>query len=312
MAFLRATLVLLLHAGLAACAADAPPLVSPRPPLPELPDTAPTGYLGLRVGTVLRIYRVHVPPAPPPGRMPLVLALHGYSDNASNFEAGAGLDALADTAGFVVAYPEGSSMPRMWNAGGPYEAWSGHMDDVGFIRDLVDTLVARYPIDRGRVYATGHSNGAYMVYRLAHELTSMLSAIAPVAGSEYSVPYLPPSARIASVHLHALDDTTVRFGGGSVGGVAVLPVVDVLERWRRWQGCAQVPDTLLNTGGGLGLRWRSPSGQGDVALYTTTTGGHMWQRATMGGLEFPDLIWSFFRSIPRREIANSQPVGMID
>lgn len=288
---------LLLTAVLAACASPVRPAHDPDAPQPG--DSAPAGYLGFRSGGLFRIYRLHVPGPGPSGPVPLVLALHGYSSNARDME-GAGFDAVADTAGFVVAYPEASQSPTTWNAGGPYEYWTGSTDDVRYISALIDTLAAHYPIDHGRVYAVGHSNGAFMVYRLAHELSARIAAVAPVAGSEFAIGYAQPEQPVAIVHVHALDDASVPFTGMVLGGVDVRAVPPVLEDWRRRQGGVAPPDTVVNAGGVLGLRWRTPSGRGDVALYTAANGGHRWPRTSVGGLEACDVIWSFFRSLPPR------------
>jgi len=71
-------------------------------------------------------------------------------------------------------------------------------DDVAFISALIDTLVARYPIDPARVFVTGHSNGAHMAYHLAHSLWNKVAAIAPVEGSELRVTLTVPPRRTSS------------------------------------------------------------------------------------------------------------------
>lgn len=294
----RALRLLLVAAAAAACGESAPP-AGPGPVQPTA-DTPPAGYLGFRVGGQLRIYRLHLPASGLSGQVPLVLVLHGYSSNARDMQNGTGFDTLADTVGLVVAYPEATGSPTAWNAGGPYERLTGQADDIGFIAALIDTLAAHYPIDRGRVYAVGHSNGGFMVYRLAHDLARKIAAVAPVAGSEFQAPYTTPEADIGIVHLHALDDGSVLFDGMMLGGVWMFSVPVTLERWWSRQ-CGNVqPDTLVNAGGVVGVRWRSPTGRGDVALYTTTTGGHRWPRASVAGLEARDVIWKFFESIPPR------------
>ena len=67
-----------------------------------------------------------------------------------------------------------------WNCCG-YALKNG-IDDVDFIRALIEGLQKRYAIDSKRMFATGLSNGAMMSYRLACELSDKIAAIAPVAG----------------------------------------------------------------------------------------------------------------------------------
>src|SRR5207237_8315757 len=91
-----------------------------------------------------------------------------------------GRDAVCDREGFAVVYPEGEH--GHWNDGRGDANGSAPVDDVAFIRTLIDTLAAAYPIDTDRVYATGISNGGIMSYRLACDLSDKIAAIAPVVG----------------------------------------------------------------------------------------------------------------------------------
>src|SRR5437762_44127 len=86
------------------------------------------------------------------------------------------MDAVADTAGFIVAYPD--AINNKWDIIFSHSP----IDDVGFINALVDTLMARYHIDTTRVYATGMSMGGFMTYRVGCELAERFAAIASVAG----------------------------------------------------------------------------------------------------------------------------------
>jgi poly(3-hydroxybutyrate) depolymerase len=96
------------------------------------------------------------------------------------------MDALAERAGFIVVYPNGTGRLDekllTWNAGlcCGY-AMTEKVDDVGFVRALLDALATRAPVDTARVYATGLSNGAMLSYRLAAQLSDRIAAVAPVA-----------------------------------------------------------------------------------------------------------------------------------
>ena len=71
---------------------------------------------------------------------------------------------ISDTAGFIVVYPQGTLLQGTthWNVGG----WTlgSTIDDVGFIRNLLDSISYEYNIDSFRVYSTGMSNGGYMSF----------------------------------------------------------------------------------------------------------------------------------------------------
>ena len=94
---------------------------------------------------------------------PLVIMLHGGGGNSENGLTMSGFNTLAEREGFVAVYPEGSGKRRFktWNAGHCCAyALEQHVDDVGFISDLIDRLVAEGVADPSRVYVTGMSNGA--------------------------------------------------------------------------------------------------------------------------------------------------------
>jgi polyhydroxybutyrate depolymerase len=57
------------------------------------------------------------------------------------------------------------------------------VDDVDFARRVIESVAELARIDRARIYATGHSNGAMMAYRLAAEAADEIAAIAAVAGA---------------------------------------------------------------------------------------------------------------------------------
>ena len=120
--------------------------------------------------------------------MPLVVVLHGGGGNAENIEEVTGFSEKADEEGFIVVYPDGSGrLDRYlltWNAGFCCGyALENNIDDVGFIRALIEYLQEKYAINRNMIYVTGISNGGMMSYRLGAELSDIVAAIAPVAGS---------------------------------------------------------------------------------------------------------------------------------
>jgi len=117
-----------------------------------------------------RSYVLHLPPAAANAApLPLVIAFHGGGGNAAGFQKYAGLDAVADRESFAVVYPNGTGHPLLpgrlltWNAGRCCGwALDNKVDDVGFTLRVIDSVAQLAHIDRRRIYATGHSNGAMM------------------------------------------------------------------------------------------------------------------------------------------------------
>jgi len=106
----------------------------------------------IQVGGRTRSYLLHVLPnynATIP--VPLVLVLHGATQSPASAERMSGMSELADREGFLVAYPSGTSrfgrMPT-WNAGNCCGyALNNNIDDVGFVRALIQRLKKEYNVD---------------------------------------------------------------------------------------------------------------------------------------------------------------------
>lgn len=259
--------------------------------------------LSVRVGARERPYILHVPPALP-DRPALVLNFHGGGAHAAEQQRYSRMDATADRERFLVAYPDGSGPLRgrflTWNAGaccGP--AAVDDVDDVAFVRALLDDLAKRRPYDRARVYATGLSNGAMMSYRLAAELSDRVAAIAPVAGSMV-LQRFDPQRPVPVMHIHSVDDGRALYLGGlaapfpiQLGNTRVLhpPVEERLAEWARANGCG------TPMAAGEQRDWLAPDGQvhgatlyayprcrAETLLWKLSGAGHVWPGGIPGYL----------------------------
>ena len=113
-------------------------------------------------------------PAGAPSNAPLVLALHGCTETASDYEA-AGWDAVADKYGFYVVYPQQQSSNNIETCFNWFGNTSGSTADItrgqgeaASIAQMVDYMKSTYSIDPKRVFVTGFSAGAaYAVALLA-------------------------------------------------------------------------------------------------------------------------------------------------
>ena len=235
-----------------------------------------------------RSYIAHVPPQR--GRaLPVVINLHGGGGNAANQQKYSLMDALADRAGFIAVYPNGTGrfQDRLltWNAGtccGP--AAFGQVDDVGFIAAVLDDLAARTPIDATRVFATGLSNGAMMAYRLAAELPDRIAAIAPVAGTMV-LANANPRRPVPILHIHSVDDPRALYAGGlgppfplTTTRVFHPPVAETLSIWRKANQCRGEPETIKSFQGGNQtaslLAYRDCAAP--LEHWRLTGAGHVW------------------------------------
>jgi polyhydroxybutyrate depolymerase len=274
----------------------------------------------LSSGGVKRTFSLHLPPVYD-GRtpLPLVIVLHGGGGNAEGAARMTGFSREADREGFMVVYPNGSgrvSAERLltWNAGNCCGyALDSKTDDVGFIRDLIDGLDGRLPLDLARVYATGISNGAMMSYRLACELSAKLAAIAPVAGA-LNLENCQPVEPVSVIIFHGTADQHVLFEGGKplkqldqAHPRIDKPVSYAVDFWVKADGCDPEPAREAS-GNVVRQSWTGGKNGSEVALYAIRGGGHAWPGGDPGwaGGDTPTreisatpIIWDFFKRHPR-------------
>ena len=271
-----------------------------------------------------RTYRLYVPSSLVAGRTaPLLVALHGGLGSSAQFEENSGFNALAEANRFVVVYPDGvgsradGTGPQTWNGGyccGP--AVRDEVDDVGFIRRLLDALGTELNLDPARVYAAGHSNGAIMAYRLACELGDRIVAIGVQAGS-LGVDSCTPARPVSVIHLHGTADTNHPIEGGKgsgVAGVSFRPAPAALDALAAADRCAKMP-TVASVRGNSDLTvttWSGCATGAEVRFVAVEGATHAWMghpatsaagEAFVGEpyqrLDASRAIWSFLAAHPR-------------
>lgn len=245
-----------------------------------------------------RSYIVHVPKDVLTSPWPVVINFHGGGSSAVGQQAYSRMDALADRAGFLVVYPNGTGGVAehllTWNAGACCgSALRNNVDDVGFVRAMIDDLETHAQIDRTRIYATGLSNGAMMAYRLAAEAPDLVAAIAPVAGALAVATTLKRPVPI--LHIHSVDDTRALYNGGlgppyPLTNIRVEhPAVEaLLSRWAESSGCPSEPvaDPPIRGHGSSSGHTATRIAYGpcrdgvEVVLWKLTGAGHVWPGAS--------------------------------
>jgi endoglucanase len=179
-----------------------------------------------------RTFSYHLPNNIPNCNLPMIIAFHGDGGNGAGFQSYAGLDALANNQNFIVVYPDATLVGGTLqfnkyadNAVGFGTAGDTDFgtspdpnapDDVLFTSDIINYFAENFKINRNRVYATGHSGGAFMCYFLSIALADKITAIAPVAGSLWiNTTYSNSRFSMANftsipiLHIHSKGDPTV-------------------------------------------------------------------------------------------------------
>ena len=277
----------------------------------------------VRVDGRVRSYRLHVPAELEPTKAhPLVVAFHGGAGNGAIMERFSGLSAKADEAGFVVVYPDGTgrtSRVLTWNAGSCCGyAQRQAVDDVAFVRALLDDVASTVKVDPRRVFATGISNGGMMAFRAAVELPDRFAAIAPVAGTP-GVDVSGLKRAIPLIEFHGTDDEHIRYHGGSgprsVTHTDFMSVDDAISAWSWLAQCPEKPRRedlrdVADDGTHVVRTTYAPCAEGaEVVLYTIEGGGHSWPGRpgrprllgrTTQDISANDLMWEFFARHPLR------------
>jgi polyhydroxybutyrate depolymerase len=226
-----------------------------------------------------RTFRVHLPPGYDPDTpLPLVLMLHGGGGSGEQVEeSSSNLSVVADEEGFIAVYPDGTGFIKTWNAGGCCgSAVTNDIDDVGFMKALLDELEATLCVDRRRVFATGMSNGGMMTHRLACELPERFAAFAPAAAAEMSHSCTPSVPR-PLMHIHGSADAHVPVEGGLGCGPSGVPypaLDETMETRRLVNGCDPTTAVAFTAGDGTCSAYQGCDA--DVLLCLIDGGGHSW------------------------------------
>jgi polyhydroxybutyrate depolymerase len=269
--------------------AEVTPPTSPRPILTAVPSPPAAGSYALVLdhGGEVRPYLLHVPETYDSAtRAPLVLVFHSRPSAPREIELISGLSEKADQEGFVVAYPEGIR-------GRSFNTETNSPDDVGFTGALIDEITQTWGIDPDRVYATGMSNGAQMVYRLAAEMGGRLAAIAPVSGAPVDPSRIAPATPVSLVTFTGTADPVA------------TPAAEGLDTWRQRAACADPTVRTLDDGTAEIATSVCADGT-DVVGYSITGMGHSWPGdARVAGADATDpvvatdVMWDFFEQHTR-------------
>ena len=248
---------------------------------------------------------------------PLVFNFHGLTGNSAIAMWHADFRSIADTANFIIVHPQGllnSSGETHWNVG----QIGTSINDIDFISTLLDSLSLEYNIDSDRVYSTGMSNGAYMSYRLACELSDKIAAIAPVSGSyiSYMLNSCIPTHVTPVLHIHGVADSSSIYYGKP--GVQSIP--SIISYWVNYNQCdtqsifTQITNSNLTDSSMVEhYTWKNGVNGVEVEHFKIIDGGHTWPGSNFpnsNGITNHDInasveIWNFFSRYDIHGLINS-------
>lgn len=249
--------------------------------------------------------------------VPLILNFHGYTSNATEQMWYGDFRGIADTANFIVVHPQGT----VDNAG--YTHFNvglglSTVDDIAYTEAVIDYMKLNYAINENRIYSTGMSNGGYMSYQLACQISDQIAAIASVTGSMSTVVYnnCNCSGPMPVMEIHGTEDATVPYDGQGIAH----SIPEVIDYWKTQNSAVQNPDSIVipdtNTGDGstaVHYIYTSDVTFANTELIKVTGGGHTWPGSVFGGAgtnqDFKAnlKIWEFFSRYDKNGVINKVP-----
>ncbi|RDJ25192.1 alpha/beta fold hydrolase [Bosea caraganae] len=158
-------------------------------------------------------YRIILPQQAASGqRSGAIMYFHGYQGSAEETVADQALVAVAQRLGVALIAMDG--MGHSWSfPGSP----AHNRDEFAYVGHVLDDVSGRFPVDPGRIMASGFSQGGSMVWYLACRMPQRFAAFAPIAGAFWEpLPHDCTGPRPNLIHVHGTSDTTVPLAGRSL------------------------------------------------------------------------------------------------
>ena len=260
-----------------------------------------TSNQSIKVEDANRKYLLHIPRGfvkKQSKKLPLVLMLHGSNGTSKGAASPyyGNWKNLADREKFFVVFPQALGRPSLW------KSWGGEeTDDTKFLLAIIEKMEKDFPIDKNRVFMTGHSSGGYMSYSFAAAHADKVAAIGPVAGLYSGVKV--PAHPVSVISFHGMADDVVGYESeltskakfkGSRGAV------ESAAFFARANNCAKSKRKDLKKGRIHIDTWAKGRNKTKVVLYSTEGWGHGWPKLGSRTVDATQTIWEFFKANPRK------------
>ena len=223
---------------------------------------------------------------------PLLFNFHGGSGSASGQVYTADFRPIADTANFILVYPQGT-FGSTWNSSLPTNPRTKmFVDDFGFVDAMIKKINSDYifGIDTTRVYATGYSNGADISLSLACVRSDKIAAVASVSGlldrhtAENSNPLT-----VGVLSIHGTNDFSRPYEYGLDGYYFTIDELNTY--WSSINGFSGQPQKETYDVAGLSVEYIKYGKM--IEHYKVNGGDHIWLDITRAGFNTNQKIWNF-------------------
>ena len=232
---------------------------------------------------------------------------------------------IADTAMFLVVYPEGSPDVQGnpgWNDCRSDDLSGSQGDDITFLKQLNAELISELNISSDKMFLTGTSNGALMTYSYAFQFPETIKAIAVSSGN---LPQFPESGvcttgstlPVPILITHGTSDPAMPANGGCVANLGgncnrgkVISQTATLDYWLQRNLLQNVTPTTatfdINTNDAGNVEKRVYSGTNPIVYFILNNAGHSVASKSVyldsspaigvqnRDIEFAEEVWNFF------------------
>ena len=291
----------------------------------------------MQIDGIERTYDLYIPTGLGTTPRPLIFLLHGHGGSVSQLTGQNGNAAphrvwleIAEREKLILVIPSGALSPDGnlgWNDCRADAESNPKTDDVKFIRELIQTVVKSYAIDRSRIFASGISNGGNMALRLALELSDQIAAVAVVASAMPKVNECgPPAHPVSVLFMNGTADPLLPYEGGEVAKGwgkrgSVISTDASVHYWIKHNHTKTEPEVKQfpqskRGGHSSVIRYRYSGGKEgtEVVLYKIEGGGHtepsikerysgpfeLAVGSQNGDIEMADEVWQFFKDKRKR------------
>jgi polyhydroxybutyrate depolymerase len=195
-------------------------------------------------------------------------------------------DRQAGAYGFAVAYPDGHG--GCWADGrGVTTADEAGVDDVAFLRAVIDWSAGRHGTSGDRAVVAGISNGAFMAHRMGVDAGDQVAVLAAVAGGlPASLSDIKPGYAVSAMLIHGTADPVAPITGGysrhlgpnSERRGRTLSLAQTAEFWRTADRCPPGPEEVRTTEFSRRTTVTGGVGGTQVVSWEVFGGGHAWPR----------------------------------
>ena len=220
----------------------------------------------------------------------LIIGLHGGGGSPESFLrlTRGEFNNLDEKGKFLVVYPE--AIGKHWNNGRElsyYKSQRLNVDDVGFIKTLIEKFRKDYSISERNIFIVGMSNGGMMAFRLSCEIPDAISTIGVVAsGMPKNLKYSCRFQKVNVIMIVETGDPLIPFKAGYVKFFKrklgkVISVEELIHFRTKGKHCITtlvkiLPDVDPNDGTTVTPKKYFCKDGGKFYLYVVKDGGHTW------------------------------------